>query len=149
MDKFEKNMEEIFDIEMDAGEITKAETEQVTEHVTEQVPDKSEDDQREDYKYSRSQLYNLISKGQEALDGALEVAQESGHPRAYEVAVNAMKQVADTTDKLIDLQKKMNDLNAPIKKTGPTTVNNTMFVGTNADLQKMLKNASKLMEDDK
>ena len=61
-DKFEKNMEEIFDIEMDAGEITKAETEQVTEHVTEQVPDKSEDDQREDYQYSRGQLYNLISK---------------------------------------------------------------------------------------
>ena len=146
-DKFEKNMEEIFDIEMDAGEITKAETEQVTEHVTEQVPDKSEDDQREDYKYSRSQLYNLISKGQEALDGALEVAQESGHPRAYEVAVNAMKQVADTTDKLIDLQKKMNDLNAPTKKAGPTTVNNTMFVGTNADLQKMLKNAAKKMDE--
>ena len=144
-DKFEKNMEEIFDIEMDAGEITKAET----EHVTEQVPAKSEDDQKKDYEYSRGQLYNLISKGQEALDGALEVAQESGHPRAYEVAVNAMKQVADTTDKLLDLQKKMKDLDAPTKGSTPTTVNNTMFVGTNADLQKMLKNASKLIEDDK
>ena len=146
-DKFEKNMEEIFDIETDAGEITKAETEQVTEHVTEQVPSKSDDDQRKDYEYSRSELYRLISKGQEALDGALEVAQESGHPRAYEVAVNAMKQVADTTDKLLDLQKKMKDLDAPTKGSTPTTVNNTMFVGTNADLQKMLKDASKNMFD--
>lgn len=146
-DKFEKNMEEIFDIEIDAEEITKAETEQVTEHVTEQVPDKSEDDQKKDYEYSRSELYRLISKGQEALDGALEVAQESGHPRAYEVVMNGMKQVADTTDKLIDLHKKMKDLDAPTKGSTPTTVNNTMFVGTNADLQKMLKDASKKMFD--
>ena len=142
-DKFEKNMEEIFDIEMDAGEITKAET----EHVTEQVPAKSEDDQKKDYEYSRGQLYNLISKAQEALDGALEVAQESGHPRAYEVAVNAMKQVADTTNKLLDLQKKMKDLDAPTKASGPTTVNNTMFVGSTADLQKMLKDAAKKMDE--
>ena len=139
MKDFEKNMEEIFDIEMDTGELAKAETEQ--------VPVKSEDDQKKDYEYSRGQLYSLIEKGREALDGALEVAQESGHPRAYEVAVNAMKQVADTTDKLLDLQKKMNDLNAPTKKAGPTTVNNTMFVGSTADLAKMLKNASKNIQD--
>ena len=80
------------------------------------VPKKEDkDDPTKDYEYSSGQLYNLIDKGQEALNGALEVAQESGHPRAYEVAVNAMKQVADTTDKLIDLQKKMKDLEAPTK----------------------------------
>lgn len=141
MNEFEKNMEEVFDIDM-AGEGG-----EITEQVTEQVPPKSSDDQKKDYEYSRSQLYNLISKGQEALDGALEVAQESGHPRAYEVAVNAMKQVADTTDKLIDLQKKMKDLDAPTK-TGPSTVNNTMvFGGTTAALQKMLKETAKAMEE--
>ena len=141
MNEFEKNMEEVFDIDM-AGEGG-----EITEQVTEQVPSKSNDDQRKDYEYSRSELYRLISKGQEALDGALEVAQESGHPRAYEVAVNAMKQVADTTDKLIDLQKKMKDLDAPTK-TGPSTVNNTMvFGGTTAALQKMLKETAKSMEE--
>ena len=141
MNEFEKNMEEVFDIDIadEGGEIT--------EQVTEQVPSKSEDDQKKDYEYSRSQLYSLIDKGREALDGALEVAQESGHPRAYEVAVNAMKQVADTTDKLIDLQKKMKDLDAPTK-TGPSTVNNTMvFGGTTAALQKMLKETAKAMEN--
>jgi len=143
MKEFEKNMEEIFDIDMTGGEIVE------TEQVTEQVPVKSEDDQKKDYEYSRGQLYSLIEKGREALDGALEVAQESGHPRAYEVAVNAMKQVADTTDKLLDLQKKMNDLNAPTKKAGPTTVNNTMFVGSTADLQKMIKEMGKKADTDK
>ena len=141
MNEFEKNMEEVFDIDM-AGEGG-----EITEQVTEQVPSKSQDDQKKDYEYSRSQLYSLIDKGREALDGALEVAQESGHPRAYEVAVNAMKQVADTTDKLIDLQKKMKDLDAPTK-TGPSTVNNTMvFGGTTAALQKMLKETAKAMEE--
>jgi hypothetical protein len=141
MNEFEKNMEEVFDIDM-AGEGG-----EITEQVTEQVPSKSQDDQKKDYEYSRSQLYSLIDKGREALDGALEVAQESGHPRAYEVAVNAMKQVADTTDKLIDLQKKMKDLDAPTK-TGPSTVNNTVVLhGTTAALQQMLKEASKAMEE--
>ena len=136
MNEFEKNMEEVFDIDM-AGEGG-----EITEQVTEQVPSKSQDDQKKDYEYSRGQLYNLISKGQEALDGALEVAQESGHPRAYEVAVNAMKQVADTTDKLIDLQKKMKDLDAPTKGPAQNTTNN-LFVGSTADLQKMLKQINK------
>jgi hypothetical protein len=77
------------------------------------------------------------------VQGALEVAQESGHPRAYEVAVNAMKQVSDMTDKLIDLQQKMKNLGKEDKKSAPTTVNNTMFIGTTADLQKMIKDAAK------
>jgi hypothetical protein len=96
------------------------------------------EDKIKDYEYTRGELYNLISKGQEAVQGALEVAQESGHPRAYEVAVNAMKQVADMTDKLVDLQKKMKDLDAENKKVTNVT-NNAMFVGSTTELQKMLK----------
>ena len=91
-----------------------------------------------DYEYTRGQLYSLIDQGQEAVRDALEVAQESGHPRAYEVATNAMKQVADMTDKLMDLQKKVKDLDE--EKKGPSKVtNNAMFVGSTAELQKMLK----------
>ena len=94
-------------------------------------------DPQKDYEYSRGQLYTLISKGQEAVDGILEIAQESGHPRAFEVAGQLIKSVADTTDKLIDLQKKMRDLDAPQK--GPTTVNNSLFVGSTAELSKLIK----------
>ena len=124
-------MEDVFDIELSP-----------TEEIKPVAPKKEKDDQKDDYEYTRGQLYNLISKGQEALDGALEVAQESGHPRAYEVAVNAMKQVADTTDKLLDLQKKMKDLDAPTKRETNNTTNN-LFVGSTADLQKMLKQINK------
>lgn len=100
------------------------------------TPENSNDPQK-DYEYSRGQLYSLISKGQEAVDGILEIAQESGHPRAFEVAGQLIKSVADTTDKLIDLQKKMRDLDAPQK--GPTTVNNSLFVGSTAELSKLIK----------
>jgi hypothetical protein len=128
MSKFEDNMKEIFDIE-------------VKESNTEVIPAVTENpDTEKDYEYTRGELYNLISKGQEAVQGALEVAQESGHPRAYEVAVNAMKQVSDMTDKLIDLQKKMKDLNKDEEKKGPTSItNNAIFLGSTADLQKMIK----------
>jgi hypothetical protein len=100
-------------------------------------PIDSPNDPQKDYEYSRGQLYSLISKGQEAVDGILEIAQESGHPRAFEVAGQLIKSVADTTDKLIDLQKKMRDLDSPQK--GPTTVNNSLFVGSTAELSKLIK----------
>jgi len=137
--EFDKNMEEIFDIDV--------------EPISEEKPQKpkkveEKDDQTKDYEFTRGQLYSLLSKGQEALDGALEVAQESGHPRAYEVAVNAMKQVADATDKLIDLQQKMKNLEAPTKKETNNTTNN-LFVGSTADLQKMLKEMNKKTAEDK
>ena len=96
-------------------------------------------DVKQDYEISRAQLHNLVMKGQEAVDGILDVARASDHPRAYEVAATTIKSVADTADKLIDLQKKMKDLDAEDKKSGPSTVNNTMFIGSTADLQKMLK----------
>jgi len=140
MNEFEKNMEQIFDIE-----VTAEETEVIEEKP---IPLAKKEDPEKDYEYTRGHLYDLIEKGQEAVQGALEVAQESGHPRAFEVAVNAMKQVSDMTDKLIDLQKKMKDLDAPVKGKGPTTVNNTMFVGSTADLQKMLKDMGKNMAEE-
>ena len=97
-----------------------------------------QDDPTKDYEYSRAQFYNLIEKGQEAVDGILDVAGDSQHPRAYEVAGQLIKHIADTTDKLVDLQKKMKDLDED--KSGPKNVtNNSMFVGSTADLQKMLK----------
>jgi len=143
MNEFEKNMEDIFDIEVESEEVA-IEASQPSKPVPEK---KEQSHQDKDYEYSRAQLYNLIDKGQEALNGALEVAQESGHPRAYEVAVNAMKQVADTTDKLIDLQKKMKDLESPTKRETTNTTNN-LFVGSTADLQKMLKQINKKDEEE-
>ena len=100
---------------------------------------KPEEDPEKDYEYSRAQLYTLIDKGQEAVDGILELAQDSQHPRAFEVAGQLIKSVGDVTDKLIDLQKKMKDLEKPQGGQSPKTVSNTMFVGSTADLQKMLK----------
>lgn len=91
-----------------------------------------------DYEYTRGQLYNLIEKGQEAINGILDVAQNSDHPRAYEVAGNLIKNVADISDKLMDLQKKVKEVSEE-KKTGPTNVTNAMFVGSTSELQKMLK----------
>jgi hypothetical protein len=135
MSEFEKNMEDIFDISIEPIE---KQTEMITQENSEIAVDANKD-----YEYTRGELYRLISQGQEAVQGALEVAQESGHPRAYEVAVNAMKQVSDMTDKLIDLQQKMKNLGKEDKKSSPTTVNNTMFIGTTADLQKMIKDAAK------
>ncbi len=97
-------------------------------------------DIEKDYEYSREQLYNLIGKGQEAIDGIMDVARNSDHPRAYEVAFQGIKNIADMTDKLIDLQKKMKtmDEDSSMRK-GPSTVNNTMFIGSTAELQKFLK----------
>jgi hypothetical protein len=96
------------------------------------------DDPQKDYEYSRTQLYKLIEKGQEAVEGIIELAQESEHPRAFEVAGQLIKSVGDVTDKLLDLQKKMKDLEKP-QTSGPKTVNNALFVGSTAELQKMLK----------
>jgi hypothetical protein len=104
-------------------------------------------DVRQDYEYSRAQLHNLVMKGQEAVDGILDVARASDHPRAYEVAGQLIKHVADTADKLIDLQKKMKDLDTEEKK-GPTSVTNALFVGTSSELQKLLKQQKEINNQD-
>ena len=101
-------------------------------------------DLTKDYEYSRAQLYSLVEKGQEAVDGALDVAQQSDSARAYEVAGQLIKHVADTADKLVDLQKKMKEIDEVNTKQNTTNVtNNSLFVGSTADLQKMLKKVSK------
>ena len=128
MSNLEDNMEEMLNISVDVP----------SEPIKPVPPKVDKDDRTKDYEYTRGELYSLIDQGQEAVRGALEVAQESGHPRAYEVAVAAMKHVADMTEKLQDLHKKMKDLDE--EKKGPKTVtNNAMFVGSTAELQKMLK----------
>jgi len=100
------------------------------------------DDPTKDYEYTRAQLYNLIEKGHEALNGILDVAADSQHPRAYEVAGQLIKSVGDVTDKLLDSQKKMKDMDED--KSGPKQVtNNSLFVGSTSDLQKMLKQMGK------
>ena len=96
------------------------------------------DDIKKDYDYTRGNLYSIIEKGQEAINGILEIAQESEMPRAYEVAGQLIKNVADATDKLMELQKKLKDVEEETQK-GPSTVNNALFVGSTADLAKMLK----------
>jgi len=97
------------------------------------------DDVKKDYEYTRGNLYSLIEKGQEAINGILELAQESEMPRAYEVAGQLIKNVADATDKLMDLQKKLKDIEEEKSSKGPTTVNNALFVGSTAELAKLLK----------
>ena len=97
------------------------------------------DDIKNDYDYTRGNLYSLIEKGQEAINGILELAQESEMPRAYEVAGQLIKNVADATDKLMDLQKKLKDIEEEKVGKGPTTVNNALFVGSTAELAKLLK----------
>ena len=92
-----------------------------------------------DYEYTRGNLYSIIEKGQEAINGILELAQESEMPRAYEVAGQLIKSVSDATDKLMDLQKKLKDVEEETKQKGPSTVNNALFVGSTAELQKLLK----------
>ena len=105
------------------------------------------EDVEKDYSYTRGNLYSLIEKGQEALNGVLELAQESEQPRAYEVAGQLIKSVSDATDKLMDLQKKLKDVEEDKAVKGPSTVNNALFVGSTAELAKMLKDG--LKEDPK
>ena len=129
MTKYEK-LDEAFDVEPTEVE--------VTEKKIERIKSGSEDIKR-DYEYTRGNLYSIIEKGQEAIDGILELAQESEMPRAYEVAGQLIKNVADATDKLLTLQQKLKDVQEEKDTKGPTTVNNALFVGSTAELQKLLK----------
>tara|TARA_Y100000356_G_C11150452_1_gene230375 strand:- start:289 stop:693 length:405 start_codon:yes stop_codon:yes gene_type:complete len=99
---------------------------------------KDNEDVSADYKYSRENFYNLIERGQDAIDGILELAKESEHPRTYEVAGQLIKNVGETTEKLLDLQRKLKDLKE-VPNTAPKNVTNALFVGSTAELQKMIK----------
>ena len=111
-------------------------------------PDRlTKNDIEKDYEYTRGNLYSIIEKGQEAINGILELAQESEMPRAYEVAGQLIKSVSDATDKLMDLQKKLKDVEEEKVQKGPNTVNNALFVGSTAELGKLLK--AQQLQDDK
>ena len=127
MSKFEE-IDEFLDVEpIDASK----------ENKIEKIEKK--EDSTLDYEYSRGNLYSLIEKGQEALNGILEVAGEGGSARAYEVAGQIIKSVADTTDKLMDLQKKVKEVDEDKKQTTNNVTNNALFVGSTSELSKMLK----------
>ena len=97
------------------------------------------DDIKKDYEYTRANLYSLIEKGQEAINGIMELAGESDSPRAYEVAGQLIKSVGDVTDKLIDLQKKLKEVEEDHTKTTNNVTNNAVFVGSTSELSKLLK----------
>jgi hypothetical protein len=143
--KMTKKFDDLNDAFNVAGDIVSREVESIEEKV-ETIASSVSNDLKKDYEYTRGNLYSIIEKGQEALNGILELAQESEMPRAYEVAGQLIKNVADATDKLIDLQKKLKDIDEQ-KVKGPTNVTNALFVGSTAELSKLLKNG--LTEDNK
>ena len=132
------SLNDAFNVE---GEIVPIETKSDIEKI--ETIASTLDDVKKDYNYTRGNLYSLIEKGQEAINGILELAQESEMPRAYEVAGQLIKNVADATDKLMDLQKKLKDIEEEKVGKGPTTVNNALFVGSTAELAKLLKQQPK------
>ena len=134
--KYDK-LDETFNVEPTEVKVEKVEEVEKIEKIRSQS-----EDIKKDYEYTRGNLYSIIEKGQEAIDGILELAQESEMPRAYEVAGQLIKNVADATDKLLTLQQKLKDVNEEKENKGPTTVNNALFVGSTAELQKLLKQQS-------
>ena len=114
-------------------------TEIVKEQKRKEQIQKLTDDVSKDYDYTRGNLYSLIEKGQEAINGIMEVAGETASPRAYEVAGQLIKSVADSTDKLMDLQKKVKEIDEDNPKTQNTVTNNALFVGSTSELSKMIK----------
>ena len=135
-----KQLDKAFNVAPTEVVVEVEETEVEESAVGIQKPDRlKKDDIEKYYEYTRGNLYSIIEKGQEAINGILELAQESEMPRAYEVAGQLIKSVSDATDKLMDLQKKLKDVEEESKPKGPNTVNNALFVGSTAELAKMIK----------
>ena len=134
MSKLEDNVNDILGIEK-KSDVAITDFEQPK--PVPKVIDETKDDIDNDYKYSRDNYYNLIDKGNQAIEGILDIAKEGQHPRAYEVAGQLIGQVAQTVDKLQDLQKKLKDLKEVPNKTS-ANIKNALFVGSTAELQKML-----------
>ena len=130
-------LDEILDIEEATAELVEAKPSTLTVKR-----DKNLDDVDSDYKYQRENFYNLIERGQDAIDGILEVAKQSDHPRSYEVAGNLISQVADVTEKLGKLQAGMKRLKE-VPNNAPKNVTNALYVGSTAELQKLLKKDNK------
>jgi hypothetical protein len=137
MTKKYEDLDDTFNVET---EIVSAEKEQIEPITDSSKLNSIVDDVKKDYEYTRGNLYSIIEKGQEAINGVLELAQESEMPRAYEVVGQLIKNVADATDKLMDLQKKLKDIEEVKTQKGPTNVTNALFVGSTAELSKLLKN---------
>lgn len=135
MTKEFENINKALNIKSDIVSVS-SETSEI-EVIEEQKPNES--DIKRDYEYSRAQLYSLIEKGQSAIDGIMDLADSGGSPRAYEVAGQLIKSVGDVTDKLIDLQKKLKEVEENVSKTTNNVTNNALFVGSTAELQKLLK----------
>ena len=130
----EFGLAEVVDTEPDNLEVIKKKPKEIS------ISDKSEDKEK-DYKYARAQLYDLVEKMQESINSAMDVAQESEHPRAYEVVFQGAKHAADVVEKIGDLHKKMKDLDVDDPKVQQTNVQNNMYVGSTAELIKMLKDS--------
>ena len=113
-------------------------SQEITPPTQENRNNTNNDHVESDYEYQRQNFYNLVERGTDAVEGILELAKESDHPRAYEVAGNLIKQVAEVTEKLGDLQEKMRKLKE-VPNNAPKNVTNALFVGSTAELQKMLK----------
>ena len=139
MSKIEDKVNEILGIEDKKEQNYNSIQTQEFKPLVPRVEEKDKGDIDNDYKYSRENYYNLIERGQEAIQGILDIAREGQHPRAYEVAGQLIGQVAGTVDKLQDLQKKLKDLKELPNKTS-TNIKQALFVGSTAELQKMLKN---------
>ena len=147
--QFDK-LNKTFNVEDDKEDATVVTAEAIPTTIEREKPDRlTQDDITKDYEYTRGNLYSIIEKGQEAINGILELAQESEMPRAYEVAGQLIKSVSDATDKLMDLQKKLKDVNEEKESKGPTTVNNALFVGSTAELSKLLKSNKVEQEETK
>ena len=126
-------LDEILDVEESTAELVEKKPNTLTIKR-----DDTLEDLDTDYKYQRENFYNLIERGQDAIDGILEVAQAGDHPRAYEVAGNLISQVADVTEKLGKLQSAMKRLKE-VPSNAPKNVTNALYVGSTAELQKLLK----------
>jgi hypothetical protein len=132
------NQADILDNVLGITDVVETTVRDVTPQKPVVVPETSEQDVDNDYKYQRENFYQLVERGQDAIEGILDLAREGEHPRAYEVAGNLIKQVADVTEKLGDLQGKMKKLKE-VPNSAPKNVTNALFVGSTAELQKMLK----------
>ena len=147
--KENKNLNEVFNIENEviSSEILPLEEKNNNNEDSNQSKDlilKLQcDDIKKDYEYTRANLYSLIEKGQEAINNSLQLAMESEMPRAYEVVGQLIKNVADATDKLMDLQKKLKNIDEDKQPRGSTSITNALFVGSTAELSKLLKKQSK------
>lgn len=147
MTKGFNKLDDLFNIDDEVEESSIVSAEPIEIHKPIPVSKNLENDIKKDYEYTRVNLYSIIEKGQEAINGILELAQETEQARAYEVAGQLIKSVSDATEKLMDLQKKLKDIEDD-KKTGPTNVTNALFVGSTAELSKLLKSQKK-QENDK